>query len=104
MLLEFRKYQSVAAVTTVNHDYTLSEGEKIFLKSIGGTAIPSDSNAVVSIIWDVNGDNELLIATNSESNQECVKKLEGTGKIIRIKLDNQTLTSKTMGGFFLGYK
>jgi len=103
MIVEFRKYQSVPAYTAVNHDYTPSPNERLYLERIGGTAIPSDPHVIVKIIMDPNGDNELLLATNSESDQQTARKLIGDGvKVMRIVLDNQTSTSKIMGGFFFG--
>lgn len=102
---EYRKYQSVVAFTVVNHDYVPANGEQIFLSEVGGSA-GTDNYGLVIINWDANAASpEGVFSTYGESTQGTVKSFVGDGiKILRIRLDNQTGTSKQMGGYVLGQR
>ena len=103
MIVEFRKYQSVAPFSQAQHDHVIPAGQVLFLNEIGGSSIPSDINAKVTIVFDPVGTTEMLLATGAEARQSTTKRFDGDGiKVIRILLDNQTATAKIMGGYFIG--
>lgn len=106
MIFEIRKFKNVPAFTEdTTEEHTLASGEKFFLREFGGEPGGSTSE-VVTITWDPGGaEEEILYSTNTGSVQNTVKVLTGNGaRKIRITLDNNSATSKTMGGYLLGKK
>lgn len=100
-----RKYQSVAANTVVNYDYTPPSGEVIEFTEIGGNAT-NEPYVNVCIIWDPGGaQEEILMSCYQDATQKVVRGFTGDGtRKLRIKLDNQTLNTKVIGGYVIGDK
>ena len=99
---EHRQYQSVAGSSTVTVDFTPADGQVINLSEIGASAA-DESSSRSELLWDATGTPEIIVSTVREVVQRTNKQIIGNGsKILRIKLINNGLTSKTLGAYALG--
>ena len=98
---EHSKYAEVAAMSEANYDYIVPSGNKFLIDEVGAT--PADDENLVELIWDATGTPEIILSTNKEASQRRSVELSGDGvKILRIRLVNNKLVSKTMGGYAQG--
>lgn len=101
--IEERKYQSVNADTSVNHDYVIPIGEILRLSEMGASST-TGTTTLVQIIWDPAGENQIILAEYGSTVQKTGLQFTGDGeKVLRIRLTNNGLVnSEIMGGYFIG--
>ena len=88
-------------MSEVIHDYVVPSGKQFYIDEVGAT--PADDENLVELIWDATGTPEIILSTNKEASQRRSVELSGDGvKILRIRLVNNKLVSKTMGGYSQG--
>lgn len=101
--IEKRIYAQVSSLSIVRNDYTPADGEVIeFTEFMGSAAYDPDTS--VRVIWDRTGTPEVLFSTYGDEMQ-IVSNLSKTGngsKMISIELDNDSLTSRYLGGYWYG--
>lgn len=102
LAVEQRYYKSVASLETDQQDYTIANGEILNLREIGGNGNGANTTRV-EIIWDPDGENTLIFATNGSIAQSTILQFMGDGsKVLRIKLINNDVSSRTIGGYYVG--
>lgn len=102
MFIEKRFYSQVGAQNHSHSEYVLSEGEKIFVTTLGGNAVYSN-NVKVEIIKNPGDNQEILFATHGDNIQSVNIEISYPA-IIDIKLTNDTLFSETIGAYWQGEK
>ena len=101
--VEFRKYESIESLSSVNRDYTIPSGKQLILREIGGNGFGAGTS--VSIVWDPDGDHEIILVTEGDCMQSSSKAMTGDGsRVVRITLSNQTLATKDLGAYFIGWE
>ena len=100
--IERRKYNSVAAFSSIILDYIVTNLKTLSLFQFGGNGAKS-ADIKVEIIWDALGTPDNLFSTHDAQTEYTLEKLIGDGvKVLRIKLTNDSAQSETMGAYWIG--
>lgn len=100
--VEFRKYQSVPGLSTVQFDYLIPAGVAFRLTEIGGNGTGL-YDTTVGIIWDPAGIPEILLYSHGDAVQKSRKIFTGDGvKVLRVELTNANVIAREIGGYFTG--
>jgi hypothetical protein len=93
-------FQSVPAMTVVNYDTVVPDGETwCVLRFIGSAVYAMD--AEVSLVWDPDGENKLLASTHGDADIPLKAEVVGNGaKKLRLMLDNAATGEHTLGGLW----
>lgn len=101
-MIEKRLYKTVSSYSSETIDYTVGSSKTLAILEMGGDAV-FDRDIKVEIIWDATGTPEKIFATHGSTLQKSLLELSGDGtKKIRIKLTNDSSSSETIGGFWIG--
>lgn len=101
MKIERRLYDNVAALSTVEQDYIPGDKETLYMSMLGGDTA-DDLNTNVEVIWDAEGTPEIIFLTHQAGISHALKELKGDGtKVLRIFLENNSLISHKMGGYWI---
>lgn len=101
--VEKREYHSVPASESLGYDYVVPDGKILYLETLGANSA-SGTNTSVQVIWDPDGENDILMVDYNSIVQQTSVQLLGDGvKVLRILLiNNNANADETMGGYFLG--
>ena len=90
-------YKDVAALDEETKDTVVPNGEIWEVVEFVGASCYLD-DAVVCLIWDPAGDNEIVACTHGDTKNEPFYKVTGDGvKVFRIALTNDTNQARVLG-------